>query len=233
MNNQQINLNRIIEMSNQRSLLEYMTIKTNLIQSVITVEADVDAKPEYLEQQHSYQAADVKTKVHLVWTTLEEIKKMLVKGERKSVEVEKRSTSLSVPDHNNDGEDQVTILKSPGKFGSGRDRDKEPTWESKSYKCFLAPGQIKVEGNDSIKLELRVPALQLRMTELRGKLALLEKHPDFNLCDVDSISTTIQQSDLSLFPIVKASLRNTSSEELLLNSKTFSDPIATVRLEAD
>jgi len=218
MNNQQININRIIEMSNQRSLAEYMSIKSNLIQSVITVESDIDSKAEYLEQQHSYEAADaVNTKVNLVWTTLEEIKKMLVKGERKSVEVEKRSTSLHEHDQ--------------GKLGSGR--DSEVTWESKSYKCFLAPGQIKLQGNDSIKLELRVPALQLRMTELRGKLALLEKHPDFTLCDVDSMSTTIRQSDLSLFPIVNACLRNTGSEELLLNSKTFSDPIATVRLKAD
>ena len=59
----------------------------------------------------------------------------------------------------------------------------------------------------SLALDLRVPALQLRLTELRGKCALVEKHPDFSLCHLEESQSSIEQSATSLFPIVSVTFR--------------------------
>jgi len=216
MKNHKLSMQRVIEISNKISLVDYMNYKINTIQAMR--EELEDEKPEYIEISHSHQAYGDSNRVQLVWTTMENIKKML-KGSRSS---EKRSTPSR--DHK-DSEEQVkspAVVKS--RFTSTED------WETKTYNCFLAPGNFTIKGKQSLAVELRVPALQLRLTELRGKSALVEKHQDFSLCHLESSQSSIQQSAHSLFPIVSVTLRNSVDEALTLNSKEISGPLATVRL---
>jgi len=210
MEQNKLNIQRVLEMSNKRTLREYTTFKRNAIQAV---KAELETeKPEYVELCHSHEAYGTKTRVNLVWTTLEEIKKMLKGGKAGIISFGDKRSNRTGSD-----EDQVNAKS-------------EPEWEKKTYNCFLAPGNFTIEGSKSLSLDLRVPALQLRLTELRGKSALVEQHPEFTHCQLDTTPSTIQQSATSLFPIITITLRNPSDEDVTLNSKDHSGPIATVKL---
>jgi len=215
MKHHKLSMQRVLEMSNKMTLVEYMNLKINIIQNMR--EELENERPEYVEIINSHQAYADTTKVDLVWNTLEEIKKML-KGSKGG---DKRSTP---------SRDSLDIeqAKSPALVKSRVSSVED--WERKSYNCFLAPGNFTIKEKQSLALDLRVPALQLRLTELRGKCALVEKHPDFSLCHLEESQSSIEQSATSLFPIVSVTFRNSGDEALILNSKEVSGPVATLKL---
>eukprot|EP00088_Acartia_fossae_P006851 TRINITY_DN13168_c0_g1_i11.p1 TRINITY_DN13168_c0_g1~~TRINITY_DN13168_c0_g1_i11.p1 ORF type:complete len:535 (-),score=116.19 TRINITY_DN13168_c0_g1_i11:238-1674(-) len=219
MQKNELTIQRVLEMSNKVSLVQYMTAKVNVIKAV-KVEFKA-RKPDLVELIHSHQAFGTSTQVQLIWTTLEEIKKMLKSSDKKS------ASNANVQDTGDADNQLKNTAAAKAKLLSAEN------WETKTYKCFLAPGSTTINGDESKSLELRVPALQLRLTELRGKYALVEKHPDFSLCHIESEPSTIQKSDLSMFPIISVTARNTTAKILTLDSKDISEPIATVRLTVD
>ena len=57
-----------------RSIYQLSSIYNYFVKAV-KAEVEIE-KPEYIELCHSHEAYGVKTRVNLVWTTLEEIKKV-------------------------------------------------------------------------------------------------------------------------------------------------------------
>ncbi|XP_023332485.1 uncharacterized protein LOC111704477 [Eurytemora carolleeae] len=108
-----LNMTKVLEMSNKMSLVEYMSVKYSMIQGVKVDQGS--SLPDYLEISQSHDAWGTRSRVDLVWTSLESLSKKL-KGEKKSnlLLPEKRSTPLPIPEPEAlDGEDQVKILKPP------------------------------------------------------------------------------------------------------------------------
>jgi hypothetical protein len=246
MHTNQLNMTKVLEMSNKMSLVEYMSVKYSMIQSV-RVEEGTNL-PDYLELSQSFEAWGTRTRVDLVWTSLEGLSKML-RGEKKVPLVpEKRSTPLPIPEPEAlDGEDQVKILKPPVSVPSSRQgqlsnlklraqqlkasEGSEPKWATKQYNAFLSPSPSILEGNAGALIELRVPALQLRINQLRGKLVFIQGSPDFTVCEIKNGVSVVEQSDSSLFPFVQVEFRNPSYHPVNLSSETITYPVATLRLE--
>lgn len=233
-----LNMQKVMEMSSKMNLVEYMSVKYTMIQG-IRVEEQKSGLPEYLEINNSYDAWGVRSRVDLVWNSLEGIAQMM-RGKRSSLLSEKRSTPLPVPEVP-DGEDQVTILKpqpsvDPEENLRIRARQliaakDEGNWETKRYNVFLSPGQLTIPPNTNQVVELRVPALQLRIEQLVGSIVLVQGSPDFTVCRIQPGVGLIHQSDTALFPFVKVEFRNESYHPVKLSSETVTYPVATLQLE--
>jgi len=233
-----LNIQKVLEMSNKMNLLEYMSVKYSMIQG-IKVEIGPEL-PEYLELSESHDAWGVRTRVDLVWTSLEGLTQML-RGERKIIP-EKRATPLPIPEAH-DGEDQVTIIKPGSSLTENKGSSlklkarqflagtTEPCWDKKTYNVFLSPGTTTIPENSTSVLELRVPALQMRIDQLCGKAARVEGTADFTLCKLLPTTTVIQKSDTSLFPFVKVTISNPTFHPVKLSSEMITYAVATLRLE--
>jgi len=236
MSSNQLQIQKVLDMSNKMNLVEYMSVKYTMIQGVRVDEGP--GLPAFLEMSHSHDAWGVRSRVDLVWSSMEGLTKMLRGGSRVA---EKRSSPLPTPPAVHEGEDQVRIIKpedtSLDKMSNLKFRarqllavNNETTWSSKSYNAFLSPGVTVIPGNSSSTIDLRVPALQLRVNQLEQSLALVQGSSDFNLCDIEGGVTTIR-SGSSLFPFVAVTFRNPSFHEVKLSSETITYPIATLKLE--
>ena len=69
-----LNMTKVLEMSNKMSLVEYMSVKYSMIQSVKVDQGS--SLPDYLEISQSHDAWGTRSRVDLVWTSLESLSKV-------------------------------------------------------------------------------------------------------------------------------------------------------------
>lgn len=69
-----LNMTKVLEMSNKMSLVEYMSVKYSMIQGVKVDQGS--SLPDYLEISQSHDAWGTRSRVDLVWTSLESLSKV-------------------------------------------------------------------------------------------------------------------------------------------------------------
>ena len=67
-------MSKVLEMSNKMSLVEYMSVKYSMIQGVKVEQGT--RLPDYLELAQSHEAWGTRSRVDLVWTSLEGLSKV-------------------------------------------------------------------------------------------------------------------------------------------------------------
>merc|ERR1719318_641189 len=215
-------LGRFVEQCGGVGVMEYMTVKYNLVQTASDSRGG-GQRPGHVEVVRGSDQWGRKMRIDLKW------KEDAVVTEERS----NRRTPLPEPDLLlNDGEHQIRILK-PGesKQSSAKTSVGVTAWSDKSYNSYLPPGVAKIPPLSSTSILLRIPALKPRISQLLGVSVLVQQNQEFTQCKILKSTEVLTQPKNSMFPIVEAMLENTSKEEISLESKIINFAVASIKID--
>eukprot|EP00090_Calanus_glacialis_P007291 TRINITY_DN15730_c0_g1_i1.p1 TRINITY_DN15730_c0_g1~~TRINITY_DN15730_c0_g1_i1.p1 ORF type:complete len:1150 (-),score=377.41 TRINITY_DN15730_c0_g1_i1:50-3274(-) len=215
-------LDRFVEQCGGVGVMDYMTVKYNLVQTASGCRGGVE-RPGHVEVVRGSDQWGRKMRIDLKW------KEDAVFTEERS----NRRTPLPEPDSLlNDGEHHIRILK-PGesKQFSAKTSVAVTAWSDKSYNTYLPPGVVKISPLSTTSILLRIPALKPRISELLGVSVLVQQNPEFTHCRILKSTEVLTQPKNSMFPIVEAMLENTSKEEISLDSKIINFAVASIKID--
>jgi len=218
-----IDMDRFVEQCGGVGVMDYMTVKYNLVQTARGDDMEVVVRPGYVEVVRGSDQWGRKMRIDLKWKENE-----VCTDERNN-----RRTPLPEPDSQlDDGEHHIRILKpvessqvsSKGSVGVR-------SWSEKSYNTFLPPGVSKVSPLSTTSLLLRIPALKPRISELLGVSVLIQQNQEFTHCRILKSTEVLTQPKNSMFPIVEAMFENCSKEEITLDSKIINFAVANIKID--
>jgi len=216
------NVDRFKEQTGGVGVMEYMTVKYNLVQNVSCENKDEVDAPLYVEVVRGSDQWGRKLRIDIQW------RKEIDQFEERN----NRRTPLPEPDSLlNDGEQHVKILKPSNSINNSL-LTSNISWSDKSYNTYLPPGLCKVLPLSTTSILLRVPALKPRISDLLGVSVLIQQNPELTQCKILKSTEVLTQPKNSMFPIVEAVFENTSKHEVILDSKTINFAVANIKIDS-